>query len=75
MAAAPFCAADENDVVLIRARVVGNYGDDLQVEILAGRQVTKIFVGAGDVLTMARPDADDLSFRVSLAERRRTYLR
>lgn len=75
MPSAPFCAADENEIVFIKARVVGNYGDDLQVEFIAGAQVTKVFVGAGDVLTAPSDPIADAVLNDRIATLRRTHLR
>lgn len=75
MASAPFCAADEDDIVFIKARVVGNYGDDLQVEFISGVQVTKVFIGAGDVIVPPIDNVGDAAFRNQVAASRRSQKR
>lgn len=75
MVSAPFCAAVENDVVLIKARVVENFGDWLQVEIVSGQQVTKVFVGVGEVQDAACDPGADHAFRVRIAEHRHHHSR
>ncbi|MBR2117683.1 MAG: hypothetical protein IJ935_03220 [Afipia sp.] len=75
MASAPFCAADENDIVFVKARVVGNFGDWLQVEFVGGNQVTKVFVGAGDVVTTIPDRVADAAMRYQIASLRRSHTR
>ena len=75
MASAPFCAADENDIVVVKARVVGNFGDWLQVEFVGGNQVTKVFVGAGDVVTTIPDRVADAAMRYQIASLRRSHTR